>query len=126
MKCIAVCRQRKVAIAQKQPLIINGAGHCDGASQDCKTDTMQRLLRTQSTRHMQSRFDAEGKNVRPEEEKSSGANFDLAGWMKMEVSPTLSPRSTLKSYYFKFSHERARMWYHDKETSVMCTGTVEL
>merc|ERR1719356_435472 len=58
----------------------------------------------------------------------SNVHIDAEGWMRMEVHPGLSPRltSSMKPFYFKFSHERHRMWYHEKETALLCNGSVEM
>jgi len=119
VKCIAAHKQRKVAIAQHEPLIID-----QNQLNQSNTDTMQRLLQTQNMRHLEARFAAEGKDIRPEPELSSNVSIDHKGWMKMAVHQGMS--SSLRPYYFKFSHQRERMWYHDKETAVNCSGTVEI
>merc|ERR550525_1199076 len=131
IKCMTTYRhrRRKVANAQKEPLMINR----DNVN---SSDTMQKLLRTQSTRHLESRFAAEGKDILPEMDKSTNRKYDKSGWMKTEEayqgSSPLSPLSRLryansfKTYFFKFSHQRHRLWYHEKETSVVCIGFVEM
>ena len=84
VKCITIHKRRKIAIAQEEPLIVNG--------NSADTDTMQKLLKTQSTRHLESRFAAEGKVILPEVEKMSNVHIDAEGWMRMEVHPGLSPK----------------------------------